>query len=70
MVCAEGFSALLNEAEMAGMIIGVKVFPSAPSICHLLFANESLILVRANRENALQLQSILQIYECFWANNK
>lgn len=30
---------------------------------HLLFADDSLILVRANREDALQLQNILEVYE-------
>ncbi|WVZ70076.1 hypothetical protein U9M48_018774 [Paspalum notatum var. saurae] len=59
----EGFTALLNKAEAEGRITGVKICPNAPSISHLLFADDSLILVRANRENAMQLQSILDMYE-------
>lgn len=37
--------------------------PSAPSISHLLVADDSLILIQANRENVAQLQEILQLYE-------
>ncbi|WVZ81974.1 hypothetical protein U9M48_029297 [Paspalum notatum var. saurae] len=62
-LCQEDFAALLNKAEAEGRITGVKICPNAPSISHLLFADDSLILVRANRENAMQLQSILDMYE-------
>jgi hypothetical protein len=53
----------LNKAEKDGLITEVKVCPSAPRISHLLFAGNSLILVRANRENVVQLQGVLQTYE-------
>ena len=55
LLCAEGFSALLNAAESAGLITGVKICANAPSISHLLFADDLLILIRANTENAQQL---------------
>lgn len=63
LICAEGFSALLSDAENTGLIQGVRICPNAPSISHLLFADDSLLLVKANRENAMQLQRILQLYE-------
>ena len=63
LICAEGFSALLNQAEEEGRIEGVKVCQNAPSVSHLLFADDSLILFRANRDDALQLQRILDVYE-------
>jgi hypothetical protein len=50
---------------MKGEIGGVKISHGAPSISHLLFADDSLILVRANNEDAAKLQSILDLYvEC------
>lgn len=57
------YSALLNKAERDGLITGVKVCHRAPSVSHLLLADDSLILIRANQENAAHLQSILQLYE-------
>lgn len=42
---------------------GVKVCPRPPSVSHLLFVDDSLIMFRANGGDAQALQSILQIYE-------
>jgi hypothetical protein len=36
LLCAKGFSALLQEAERDGRIAGVKVCHTAPSVSHLL----------------------------------
>lgn len=63
LLCAEGFSALLQEAEQNGSIKGVKICLRVPSVSHLLFADDSLLLVKANRENAVQIQRILEMYE-------
>ena len=63
LLCAEGFSALLNKAEEGGLISGVRICRNAPSISHLLFADDSLILIRANREDATQFQGILELHE-------
>ena len=54
---------MLKDAEQRGAITGVRICSNAPRVSHLLFADDSLLLVRANRENAMHLQSILQLYE-------
>ena len=53
----------MKDAERKGVIIGACICSNAPSVSHLLFADDSLLLVQANRENAKHLQSILQLYE-------
>jgi hypothetical protein len=63
LLCVEGFSALLNRAEQESLISCVKVCHAAPSISCLVFVDDSLILVHANREEATQLQHILDLYE-------
>ena len=64
ILCAEGFSTLLHHAEEEGSIQGIKLGPMAPSINHLFFADDSLIVMKANVENAARLNQILQLYGC------
>jgi hypothetical protein len=47
LLCAEAFSALLKQRERDGAIAGVRICQRAPSISHLLFVDDSLILIRA-----------------------
>jgi len=63
LLCAEGFWALLQQAEQEGRLAGVKVCHQAPSVSHLLFADDSLIMIRATEGDANQLQDILDLYE-------
>jgi len=63
LICDEGFSALLNAAENDGKLQGVTICESAPSITHLLFADDSVLLLKANEENASHLQHVLQVYQ-------
>ena len=53
---------MLKSAEDNGEILGVKVCRITPTISHLLFADESLILMRANAANATNLRDILHEY--------
>ena len=63
LICAEAFSALLEENERDGLIAGVKICPQAPCTSHLLFADDSLILIHATEGDSRQLQNTLQLYE-------
>jgi hypothetical protein len=63
LICAEGFSVLLNKAEEDGSLEGIRICNAAPSFNHLLFADDSLVLIKATYESARTLQNILQLYE-------
>jgi hypothetical protein len=62
LLCAEGLSSLIKFEENACNILGVKVCREAPSVSHLFFADDSLILMRANATNAECLRRILNDY--------
>jgi hypothetical protein len=63
LLCAEGFSGLLHHAEAVGDIRGFQLAPAAPTVNHLLFADDSLLLVEAGEASATTINSILQVYE-------
>jgi hypothetical protein len=56
LICAEGLSSLLLYEEGVGGIDGVRVCRNAPSVSHLLFADDSLILMKADMNKATSLQ--------------
>jgi hypothetical protein len=62
LLYAEALSCMLNHAEYVESLVGVKVCREAPMLLHLLFANDSLILMEANEENARALKQILDLY--------
>jgi hypothetical protein len=63
LLCAEGFSALIHDAEEKELLYGIKLAPSAPSVNHLLFVDDSLLLLEATKDSANTVNSILQAYE-------
>ena len=63
LICAEAFSCMLNAAEERGGMAGVRVCQEAPSINHLLFADDSLLLFKIEDRSAEHLQNVLSLYE-------
>lgn len=43
LLCAEGFSALMNQAEKEGKIRGLKIASGCQPINHLFFADDSIL---------------------------
>jgi len=59
---AQGLSCLLKGAENRGDLEGIRVCRDAPVVSHLLFADDSLILMHADRKNAKNLKLLLDRY--------
>ena len=62
LIVAEGLSQMLLKAEQSGELNGVKVCHNGTTVSHLLFADDSLILMRADHTNAARLKRISDTY--------
>lgn len=62
LICAKGLSSALPHKEEVRDIEGVQVCKNAPSVSHLLFTNDSLILMKADMSNATSLRHVLDEY--------
>nr|CCA66036.1 hypothetical protein [Beta vulgaris subsp. vulgaris] len=63
VVCAEGLSTLLRDAEEKKVIHGVKIGHRVSPISHLFFADDSLLFIRATEEEVENVMDILSTYE-------
>jgi len=59
---AEGLSSLLKGGKTRGEIDGIRVCRDAPEVSHLLFADDSLILIHAYKRNVDNLKHLLDSY--------
>ncbi|XP_062028661.1 uncharacterized protein LOC133744595 [Rosa rugosa] len=63
LLCTEVFSALLERKVGNGELQGIKVCEGAPTIHHLLFADDSLLFGKATLHECLHIQNVLHDYE-------
>ena len=62
ILCEEALVSCLNIAESEGQITGIKLSASGPSVHHLLFADDSLLLCNASTGEASEIMSCLKEY--------
>lgn len=62
LLAAEGLSCLLKARNQSSVLNGIKVDESAPTVNHLLFADDGLLFFRATRESAREIKEVLQLY--------
>lgn len=63
IICVDGLSSLLQDAEERKAIHGIKVGRKVEPISHLFFADDSLLFVRANEQEVECVLDILTTYE-------
>lgn len=62
-MCSELLSTIKVEVEATHQFVGLKINPSAPSISHLMFADDLLFFRQITLQNAQTVKHILKDYE-------
>jgi len=63
IICAEGLSALIRDAESRGVINGTLICRNAPSVSHLLFADDCFLFFKVCEQEATVMKNILSTFE-------
>jgi hypothetical protein len=62
LLAAKGILCLLKHHSLSSGLHGLMVAPSAPAVSHLLFADDSMLLFKADVESAEKVQQLLDLY--------
>lgn len=62
-MCAKGLSAMLRRNVDVGLIHGCTVAKGAPSISHLIFADDCYLFFKATEEKENSVKCVLKRYE-------
>ena len=63
LLCAKGFTALLDQAKSEGGIKGVSICKGAPKVTNLMFIDDSWLFCQATQAKGETIAQILQTYE-------
>lgn len=63
ILCSEVLSGLCNRASEEGSLKGIRVTRACPRVNHLLFADDTMFFIRANKDSCQTLKRILSQYE-------
>jgi hypothetical protein len=63
IICAEGLSSLIRDAEERDVIPGTSICRGAPPVSHLLFVDDCFLFFKAEESQAHIIKNILNIYE-------
>ena len=62
LLCSEGFTSLLEKAELDGRIRGASICRRVPKISNLMFADDSIIFCRTTSGEVRVINEVLQTY--------
>ncbi|KAG7569427.1 Reverse transcriptase domain [Arabidopsis thaliana x Arabidopsis arenosa] len=63
VLCTEALIHLLNQAKQEGKVVGIQFNNAGPSINHLLFADDTLLMCKASKEECEEILLCLAKYE-------
>ncbi|KAL9662425.1 hypothetical protein QQ045_027258 [Rhodiola kirilowii] len=63
LICTEWFALKLRQWQVENKLKGIRICRGAPEITHLLFADDSVVFLRATMSNVTNLKKVLMMYE-------
>ena len=63
LLCADGFSSLINDAARNNTLSGVSICRGCLMVTHLFFADDNLLFCKASIQECQNLMATLDLYE-------